>query len=90
MKAAIAVLAAALVVTGACLGVFYHRISALDSRLTATQAKLTGQRPDVITCTDLRHLAMSGISSDGAQVATGYENGGGANGVSLPSHCYNP
>lgn len=61
-----------------------------DGRLiTAQQAQLAGQHRDLITCADLQHLQMSGADSAGDQVTVGYDNGGGANAVTLPSHCIN-
>lgn len=64
-------------------------IGRLQSRMLNVTSSVNGSHRDLITCADLEHLQMSGISDDGSQVSVGYENGGGTNGVVLPSHCIN-
>lgn len=64
-------------------------IAQLTREVQSQKASINGSHRDLITCADLFHLQMSGISMDGSQVSVGWDNGGGQNAVTLPGHCIN-
>lgn len=67
----------------------HAQIAQLSREVQSEKASINGSHRDLITCADLFHLQMTGISMDGSQVSVGYDNGGGANAVTLPNHCIN-
>lgn len=87
--AALGALAAAILLQGQVHSL-QGQVAQLSSQLSSATQKLNAASVtgDLITCSDLRQLAISGIDSNGDQVTVGYDNGGGANAVSVPGHCY--